>query len=206
MANEPKTTTRPGLSALPIDTGLQTLLQQGWVRVQRAARHFQTHPEDAEALHDLRVAMRRLRSLFQAFAPVLPKQIEQARALRRLFRQSNKARDHQVSLALLRGINTPPEWLIQHWQKKQQRQLGKVQHLPDALQTLASQTRPVVHTTHQHRLGEVAATGLDRQLRPLAHHLLALQEKWDDARLHQLRIRAKKIRYLLLRQPQCISF
>ena len=197
MANESQTTPRPGLSAQPVDTGLQALLRQGWTRVRRAAKHFHIHPEDPEALHDLRVAMRRQRSLFQAFAPVLPKQVAQARALRRLFRQSNKARDHEVSLSLLQGIDTPPEWLIQRWQKKQQRQLGKLQHLPDALQQLSSQNLPIVHTTAQHQLGQVAATGLERQQRPLRQQLLALQTKWDDATLHQLRIRAKKIRYLI---------
>ncbi|MFU8837830.1 MAG: CHAD domain-containing protein [Thiohalomonadaceae bacterium] len=96
MANESQATARPGLSAQPVDTGLQTLLRQGWTRVRRAAKHFHIHPEDPEALHDLRVAMRRLRSLFQAFAPVLRKQVKIIFTFGRSW-----ARDHEVSLSLL---------------------------------------------------------------------------------------------------------
>src|SRR5260370_4217590 len=65
-------------------------------------------PEDGEALHDLRVALRRLRSCLDSYAEQLgdsvPKKL--SRRLRRLARATGPGRDAQVQIAWLREERT----------------------------------------------------------------------------------------------------
>ena len=75
----------------------------------RSCRHL-TQREHPEALHDFRVALRRLRSHLRAYAPYsdpVPEKLN--RRLRRLARTTNAARDAEVQL----------EWL-----RRQKRRLG----------------------------------------------------------------------------------
>ena len=62
-------------------------------------------PADGEALHDLRVALRRLRSTLRALGPLLPCPVpeKQARRLRKAARLTGPARDAEVFLAWLGG-------------------------------------------------------------------------------------------------------
>ena len=69
----------------------------------RAAREALGRGDDAEALHDLRVALRRLRSLLRAFRAELGKAVGGGarRRLARLARVTNPSRDAEVGVALL---------------------------------------------------------------------------------------------------------
>ena len=66
-----------------------------------AARERLTDADDAEALHDFRVAMRRLRSTLRAYQPqldaVVPSKLR--RRLRDLARATGEARDVEVQIA-----------------------------------------------------------------------------------------------------------
>src|SRR5438093_1375653 len=68
-----------------------------------AARERLTDADDAEALHDFRVAMRRLRSTLRAYQPqldaVVPSKLR--RRLRDLARATGEARDVEVQIAWL---------------------------------------------------------------------------------------------------------
>src|SRR5262249_37623736 len=84
-------------------------------------------PEDAEALHDLRVALRRLRSLERAYRPWLADSISRKlrQRLRDLARSTNVARDTEVQIEWIgkqrtalqgrkrRGLEWMVEWLVQ---------------------------------------------------------------------------------------------
>src|SRR5947208_1480322 len=77
-----------------------------------AARERLTYSDDAEALHDFRVAMRRLRSTLRAYQPqldaVVPPKLR--RRLRDLARATGEARDVEVQIASLehRRDELPP--------------------------------------------------------------------------------------------------
>ena len=64
---------------------------------------------DAEALHDSRVALRRLRGWFQAFQVELPLKHKWRRALKQLAHSSNDARDAQVCQDWLSKLKRCPD-------------------------------------------------------------------------------------------------
>lgn len=200
MATQSQTTAGPGRQALSQQTvkdGLAQLLDQGWRRLARASAHYRRHHDsDDEALHDLRVAIRRLRSLYRAFAPAISNTDNSSRALRRLFRRSNPVRDREVALALIARLGLPLPWLEQAWQEQLAQQRAKLLALPEELDALPRTTRcdwPDPDTT----LGELAARRLKKPLRRFARQLKGMGQHWDDDAAHRLRIRAKQLRYLL---------
>lgn len=200
MATQSQTTTGPGrqtLSQQTVEDGLAQLLDQGWRRLARASAHYRRHHDsDSEALHDLRVAIRRLRSLYRAFAPAICDTNHSPRALRRLFRRSNPVRDREVALALIARLNLPLPWLEQAWQAQLAPQRAKLLALPEKLDALPRTTRcdwPDPDTT----LGKLAARQLKKPLRRFARQLKETSQRWDDDAAHALRIRAKQLRYLL---------
>jgi CHAD domain-containing protein len=176
---------------------LHSLLQQRLQQVQREAKRFARHSgqADPEVLHDLRVAMRRLLSLYQAFAPAIAPQDPNPVLLRNLFRQTNPARDREVALALLERLDPPLPWLTAQWQEERHQATTALQHLPVELSAL---TPPQLDTDHPAiPLGELAATQLAPQLKRFRRQAKKLRKHWHIARAHQLRIRIKKLRYLL---------
>ena len=66
---------------------------------------------DPEYLHQLRVGLRRLRSVMQAFSPLLEGDKPLKRALRRLSPELGRARDWDVFTALLESMDAPPRVL-----------------------------------------------------------------------------------------------
>src|SRR5215469_6723031 len=74
----------------------ERLIQEADVAICRLA-----DPNDVQALHDSRVALRRLRGWLRAFDIELSVKPKRRKALRRLARSTNKARDTEVSLEWL---------------------------------------------------------------------------------------------------------
>ena len=62
-------------------------------------------PDDAEALHDFRVGLRRLRTLLRSYGEALEGRVRRktVKAVRRLGRDTNSARDTEVLESLLKG-------------------------------------------------------------------------------------------------------
>ena len=114
-----------------------------------AARARLDAPDDAEALHDLRVALRRLRSLFRAYDAELGDAVGEKtrRRLRRLARATGEARDLEVHLAWLdaqrarmRATERPGvEWLIARLRARQDDALAAMRAAGEA--TLAERAR-----------------------------------------------------------------
>lgn len=72
-------------------------------KADKAVHHLRDH-DDARALHDSRVALRRLRSWLRAFRQELPVTHERRRALKRLSHSTNDARDAEVGLQWLSRV------------------------------------------------------------------------------------------------------
>src|SRR6476661_11254113 len=92
---------RPALLALPAQHSVRVIASALLEDV--LAAHARFEDDDADALHDLRVAMRRLRSWLRAFRPELSDTVRgrTRRKLRALASATNGARDDEVTLAFI---------------------------------------------------------------------------------------------------------
>jgi CHAD domain-containing protein len=109
----------PGLLARPAEEAAR-LLALGQVDRARRARAALATGDDREALHDLRVALRRLRSATRAYRVELRSAIGKGprRRLRRLARATNAGRDAEV------GESVVERWLAELPASAEQRAAG----------------------------------------------------------------------------------
>jgi CHAD domain-containing protein len=198
---------RPTLLQLPAAEAARRIAL-GYLDAARAARTRLDDPADVEALHDFRVALRRLRSCLRSYRGVLkgvPKKLR--RELRRLARATNEARDAEVQLAWLarQGDFAAGERAgVQWWRHRLQRaQRGAY----DAVR--AEVTAEFSHAEHHLRavlrpvnqgaapFAGVAVKRLQRSLRELAASLASIRSEADAVAIHATRIAGKRLRYLL---------
>ncbi len=189
------------LAALPIAAGLAHLLRQQQANIERESRRFRTTGE-AEALHDLRVAIRRMRALFAGFAPALLPDTPVPKCLQTLQKTTNHARDLEVGLAILAQWQLPLPSLQQRWEEElgaEYRQLR--QQLPPELQALSTVLTRVeeliINPPPTGSLGALAATLAAHQAKRLHKGIKSLERQWDIRRAHKLRIQGKRVRYLI---------
>jgi CHAD domain-containing protein len=169
---------------------------------------------DAEALHDLRVALRRLRSLLRAYRPWLGRTVpgKLRRQLRKLARATNEARDAEVQLA----------WLEQHRLRLSARERAGVEWFRSELTARRERAYQQIRDELAHDFTRVEAAlraAFTRALRPgraastrfgqitaqlVEEHASALRiavasigSLGDEAKIHAARIAAKRLRYLL---------
>jgi CHAD domain-containing protein len=183
-----------------------------------AAQERLADPEDGEALHDLRVALRRLRSTLRAYRPWLGGTA--AKKLRRrardLGRSTSAARDADVQLAWLRaqGAALAPRehaglrWLEERVAARRDATYDRLaRRLPRALAKLEQRLRRRLAVYRvKVRVGDDAAVPLfgavtAGALRTLAGELLdaleGVADAADAAGQHAARIATKRVRYLL---------
>lgn len=174
--------------------------------------------DDPEALHDFRVAVRRLRSWLDAQSGVLgagaPRRAR--KWLRRLARATNHSRDAEVFAAWLEEARpsltarqrTGLNWLLARVQDS--RSAG-VREATDEVardfartQELLEERLPVYHVVHHVDDGARLATFAGEMAALVRSHLAALLRRLDavrtmadDAAAHRARIAGKRLRYLL---------
>ena len=171
-------------------------------------------PEDSEALHDLRVGLRRLRSLERAYRPQLQDSISKKlrKRLRTLAGATNIARDAEVQIEWLggqrehlnprhrRGLEWMAGWLEQ---RKAQAYADVRREVADEFDSFAQKIEPRLnHYTAQleqapARFGDVTAQLLVGHADDLAAKLALIQSAFDDEPAHEARIAAKRLRYLV---------
>jgi CHAD domain-containing protein len=167
--------------------------------------------EDGEALHDFRVALRRLRSVASAYRPYLKGSMKKKlRArLKELASSTNASRDAEVQL----------EWLVQEAPRlepearasadrlrerlEEEMRMPGAKSLRDAFDPLRAALEKSLARVRL-RLGEDRATFLSATGRLLAaqgeatrESLAAVKSAEDGEELHRARIEAKRLRYLL---------
>lgn len=174
--------------------------------------------EDDEALHDLRVALRRLRSTLRAHPSAVrgavPK--KRARRLRDLVQFTSAGRDAEVQLAWLETTSESlgateregaERWRTQlaHTRDTVYRTLRteKLDHLETLIDRLAEDlseyaVRFVVNAEpHASSFGSLVASSARRELAELTHTLRAVRTLEDEAVAHEARIIGKRLRYVL---------
>jgi CHAD domain-containing protein len=187
-------------------------------RAEEAARRL-ADPADAEALHDFRVALRRLRSVLRAYRGPLAGALKKRhrRGLRDLARGTGEGRDAEVALAwvaaqrdrLEEGQQAGLDWFAAQLEKRKgagydeaQRHLGEVfEPLAEELQKRLGVYTRRVRLDHggggEDSFGDLVAAEARRDLARLEELLAGLAAPDDSARGHRARIAVKRLRYLL---------
>jgi CHAD domain-containing protein len=179
-----------------------------------AARERLTAADDVEALHDFRVAMRRLRSTLRAYQPqldaVVPAKLR--RRLRDLARATGEARDVEVQISWLehQREELPPArragvpWLLARLTQRRDHAYGDVrERIAPKFDRLARRLRralesvPAPDATLPASLTSVIAQLLEDQGRDLERRLALIGSPANHAEAHAARVRVKRARYLL---------
>ena len=206
-----------------------SLLQLGAPRAARwLALHFLDEAQaarvrlndagDAEALHDFRVGLRRLRSTIRAYTEQLQDSVrgKDRRRLKALARATGDSRDGEVMIAWMEarreGLSgaerTGLDWLLERLRARQQK-LGRdlreeVAHdfgrerkrLTRRLSTYEAHVS-AADPAEQPRMGDVVADLVVAHADDLRRRLDASGSVEEQEALHEGRISAKRLRYLL---------
>ena len=183
--------------------------------------------KDPEALHDLRVALRKLRTVLKTYRKALKGAVSKKRLgkLRDLVRATGDARDTEVELGWL--LDALPKltdaevaggsWLRDRLQQRRDEAYqglrdrtvpSLVELLPRLRKGLGTYevevevgqgtgSQPVVSAAPGRLFGALTAELVERQLRELKESLKQVRAPDDDVQAHQGRIHGKRLRYLL---------
>ena len=189
-----------------------TLLDAAHVSGQRL-----TDPTDSEALHDFRVAVRKLRSALRSFRAELDEAIPKKlrNRLRDLTQSTAPARDAEVMIALVKTLETNVSrgqraglpWLLARFAERRDGAYDRIRRdLAPEFQRLERRLRkalwtagrtPGAVTAETPTFGSVAAILLVEHAALLEQALATLQSANDQSTAHAIRITAKHLRYLL---------
>ncbi|MCG5499332.1 CHAD domain-containing protein [Ectothiorhodospira lacustris] len=170
-------------------------------------------PQDTEALHDFRVALRRLRSLLAAHKTFvkswLPKKLR--RRVKELAAGTGPARDTEVQIAWMeqqrgqvKSHQRPGyQWMMGRLEQRLQEEYQDLHEtLPDALGRLHKRMHErldLIRDDESPPFGAVTAARLLESAEDFRRHLLRVagDDGEADEAVHQARIKGKRLRYLL---------
>ena len=175
------------------------------------------HADDGEALHDFRVAIRRLRSTLRAYKSLLKGSVRKKHrgVLGDLARATNAGRDAEVQLGWLRGQRerltgrerTGARWLEARLEQRVQDEYAKVDSrirrdfakVSQRMRRKLAVYEQEVRTDGERplTLGAAAAAELRRDAADLTSKLGEISAADDAKAAHTARIAAKRVRYLL---------
>lgn len=184
----------------------------------RAARVRLADPADTSALHDFRVAVRRLRSWLTVQGPLLGRAASPKvhRWLRRLAKATNPSRDDEVFAEWLtaeRAMLAPrqrgaADWLTQriarHRQRAERALSAEIDRDLDRAVALLAERLPRYDVPHHVDRGSIALTFASEmsslvlaQSARLRRRLGVIRNTADAEAVHRARIAGKRLRYLL---------
>lgn len=182
----------------------------------RAARSRLKEPTDPEALHDYRVALRRLRSCLRGYRKEFRSTVTRKsfREVRRLARGTNRSRDLEVHLAWLtdrRDAAGEPErpgisWLIERLGEAMGRARDEMLALDEQLfpgiherlsRQLSESRAPIRLASWRRSTAAVTARRARTASRRLRSRLRRIRGYSSEQEIHRARIAAKHLRYIL---------
>ncbi|MDE2564020.1 MAG: CHAD domain-containing protein [Sphingomonadales bacterium] len=156
------------------------------------------------AVHQARIALRRLRAALRAFAPILPgpEPVALDRRLRSLAIALGQVRDLDVMIgrceaeALREQMTGARSEAWRHLRRRlgAKHTRGLLIDLAEWIECGGWRTDPAALSAREAPLGPFAAEALDRRLRKVRRHGRRL-DRMDEEALHRLRKDAKKLRY-----------
>ena len=162
---------------------------------------------DPEALHDFRVALRRLRSVLRAYRSCLRKPSKKLRRqIKRVVRATGAGRDAEVFLAWLDTQSSlsaeeraASEWLRKRLVAVRDEAYEKLRtHVLTDFTGLAQQLhRALAVRRSRASYGEVMAEHVRAQTARLAADLARVHSEADAEAIHDARIQGKRLRYLI---------
>lgn len=198
QASEPRKWQRPRLADATPHEALARLAVAAFEQIARNAEGV-VESDDPEYLHQLRVGLRRLRSLFGTFRALEPKTGAIRRRLRRFSPVLGAARDWDV---LAQSLRSPPA-PAKRARAEARKQVASA-HFQQALLRILRWIEEAPWQASDQPLAAFAADALDRLQRKMmktARHM-----SWDDpAERHALRIRVKRLRYAVDAFADCFA-
>jgi CHAD domain-containing protein len=181
------------------------------------AAHARLGSDDPQALHNVRVALRRLRSWLRAYRPVLDDTVSRKsrRVFAKLAHSTNAARDAEVALAWLEAqVDLPPAAARGHRElvdrltaERQQRAHAVDEYLaarlPRAVRRLEEQLAsywlrvPVDGAIAETQMYELTTKLLRSHAKRFGRAVKRARSAHDVASAHRARIAAKRLRYFL---------
>ena len=203
----------PDTLTLPAIRGVRLVAMELLGDAAQAADRL-AHAHDDEALHDFRVAMRRLRSWFRAFDEELNGSVRRRdrRALRALVRATNSGRDTEVQLDWLARVTKSKDAKrrsgaarLSDSIREQQRLAGNsfdascIDDFTDLRKQLMNRFEKTLDDSDddEHTLAQSLAAKLSAHVDALTAALHAVHAFDDERAAHEARIAAKRLRYLL---------
>lgn len=204
------------MSAPPFERHLRALLEKRLEQLAQAVKHarYAQGGEGVEAVHDSRVAARRLRAFGVTFRELIPDRTRRRleKALKRVTRAVGTLRDLDVQLQLVEArreaASSEPdraslEHLLEHLDdrrarsvRRAERRLGKVKL--DVIARLVQRASTAVTEQLSKRDAEAFARSvLDRLVADVTEQTPPPDAPEDTERLHRLRIGVKHLRYAL---------
>jgi CHAD domain-containing protein len=206
-----------GLLSRPPEEGAR-LLALSYLDQAVAAWPRVHDPDDTEALHDFRVALRRLRSSLRSYGEWVEKSLPRKlrKRLRRLAQSTGPGRDTEVQIEWLRGRSrhlssyhrAGLQWLLARLEERMRAAYAEMEaelarefvKVEENLRRRLSVFHTEVHldgSPHRITLGDVTAKILREEVAELEQHLAKIRGPEDEEEAHEARIQAKRIRYLL---------
>ena len=205
----------PALLAVPAPRAVRVVARGLLDEVLAAQVRFEK--DEPDALHDLRVALRRLRSWLRAFRPELSDTVKgrTRRRLRDLASDTGEARDAEVALAFIeRQTRLPTRARTAVRAVVGQLERERDEHLRALRRTVAGDVRKVERELtrqlesfwERHRLDEPTAVrqmavvfgdALRFHVKQLQAALARIEPPGQAEHVHRARIAAKRLRYLL---------
>lgn len=194
-----------------------SFVREAQAACQRLAKDGAEAGNDVEALHDLRVALRRLRSAMRAYHLVLDEAVPKKRrkSLRALVQSTNEARDAEVQLSWIDENQDALSEMERLGADAWRRGLERIKHhayrqiieekVPRLRTLLVQLARDlseydvhcVVFASDAETFGEVASDTLALLLRDLEKALARVRSHEDESEAHEARIVGKQLRYVL---------
>ena len=198
------------LLAVPAPEGVR------WLALARlhhlvAARQRLDDPDDINALHDFRVALRRFRSLLRTYREILDSSITPKirHRLGRLATAAGSSRDIEVSLNWLHEQVKPGpsnaagiKWVEAELERDRIKGDRRLQHAVERnCDPVVEQLQRALHSSREAAvvvpLRIVTARALLTQANAVQETLEQARAAGDPQRMHQVRIAAKRLRYAL---------
>jgi CHAD domain-containing protein len=181
------------------------------------ADRLASNPDDLDALHDLRVALRRVRSWLRAFRPDLEDSVagKDRHRLRDLVTATNRGRDADVQIEWLRRASRHGDQMVQRGAKrlidliKTEKKIAGAPFNGNSLQSFAKERTRLIKrlstvsepvrppSAPPPTLAAAIGARLPAHLGVLLDTLDAIRGADDERQAHAARIAAKRLRYVL---------